>query len=87
KSAISAGAVSGSVALRVAGGFEGSFSATTISGKAAVEDASDGSSRLRFDKDGNRSKKGTFGPEDAVNPGASSLRAVTVNGNVSVEFD
>ncbi|KAJ2611013.1 hypothetical protein EV177_003695 [Coemansia sp. RSA 1804] len=87
KSAISAGAVSGSVALRVAGGFEGSFSATTISGKAAVEDASDGSSRLRFDKDGNRSKKGTFGPEDAVNPGASSLRAVAVNGNVSVEFD
>ncbi|KAJ1665337.1 hypothetical protein IW140_001494 [Coemansia sp. RSA 1813] len=87
KSAISAGSVSGSVSVRVSGNFDGKFSATSLNGKTIVEDASNGSNRLRFDKDSDRVKRGTFGPESEASPGSSSLRAGTINGNVSIEFD
>ncbi|KAI9504111.1 hypothetical protein BX070DRAFT_129195 [Coemansia spiralis] len=87
KSDISAASVSGTVSLRVAGGFDGKFSASTLNGKVVIEDASDGSNRLHFDKDYGRSKSGTFGPENEGQAGESSLKASAVNGNVSVEFD
>ncbi|KAJ2841845.1 hypothetical protein J3B02_005760, partial [Coemansia erecta] len=44
RSSIVAESVSGSVDLRIVGGFDGSFSARTINGNVEVEDMSDGSS-------------------------------------------
>ncbi|KAJ1807253.1 hypothetical protein LPJ75_004849, partial [Coemansia sp. RSA 2598] len=87
RSSVVAESVSGSVDLRIVGGFDGSFSARTISGNVEVEDMSDGSSRLHFDKNLSRVKTGTFGPADNTRSGESSLRATVVNGNVSIEFD
>ncbi|KAJ2808670.1 hypothetical protein H4R20_000732 [Coemansia guatemalensis] len=87
KSAIKAESVSGQVSLRVAGGFDGSFSTSTITGEIEVEDASDGSNRLHFDKENPHRKSGTFGPADSVKPGQSTLRASSISGNVQVEFE
>ncbi|KAJ1867338.1 hypothetical protein H4R99_007049 [Coemansia sp. RSA 1722] len=87
RSSIVTESVSGSVDLRIVGGFDGSFSARTINGNVEVEDMSDGSSRLHFDRNQSRVKTGTFGPADNTRSGESSLKAAVVNGNVSVEFD
>ncbi|KAJ2353279.1 hypothetical protein GGF43_003535 [Coemansia sp. RSA 2618] len=87
KSTIAAESVSGKVALRVAGGFDGSFVARAIGGEVEVEDVSDGSSRLHFDKDFSRVKAGTFGPADSTRVGDSSLRATAVTGSVEIEFE
>ncbi|KAJ2744447.1 hypothetical protein GGI20_002955 [Coemansia sp. BCRC 34301] len=86
KSAIVAESVSGSVAVRVAGGFDGTFTARTINGEVEVEDDSDGSNRLHFDKNLSRVKTGTFGPDNDTRAGESSLKATVINGDVSVEF-
>ncbi|KAJ2487126.1 hypothetical protein IWW37_005352 [Coemansia sp. RSA 2050] len=87
KSTIVAESVSGSVAVRVAGGFDGSFSARTINGEVAVDDVSDGSNRLHFDKNLSRVKTGTFGPGGNTRAGDSSLKAGVINGDVSIEFE
>ncbi|KAJ2786093.1 hypothetical protein H4R18_000125 [Coemansia javaensis] len=84
--AITAESVTGQVALRVAGGFDGSFSVRTVSGAVDVQDAGDGSSRLHFDRDRPRLKSGTFGPADSSRAGDSTLSAAAVTGNVRVEF-
>ncbi|KAJ2390996.1 hypothetical protein H4S02_001557 [Coemansia sp. RSA 2611] len=87
KSSITAESVTGKVTLRVAGGFDGSFVARAIGGKVEVEDVSDGSSRMHFDKDFPRVKTGTFGPAESTRVGDSSLRATVVSGSVEVEFE
>ncbi|KAJ2880107.1 hypothetical protein IWW38_006005, partial [Coemansia aciculifera] len=87
KSTIVAESVSGAVAVRVAGGFDGSFVARTINGQVEVEDDSDGSNRLHFDKNLSRVKTGTFGPDSNTRVGDSSLKAAVINGDVSVEFE
>ncbi|KAJ1816729.1 hypothetical protein LPJ60_005187 [Coemansia sp. RSA 2675] len=87
KSTIVAESVSGSVAVRVAGGFDGSFSARTINGEVEVDDVSDGSNRLHFDKNLSRVKTGTFGPGGNTRAGDSTLKAGVINGDVSVEFE
>ncbi|KAJ2039430.1 hypothetical protein IW146_006102 [Coemansia sp. RSA 922] len=87
KSVIVAESVSGSVTVRVAGGFDGSFSARTINGEVEVEDDSDGSNRLHFDKNLSRVKTGTFGPDSNTRAGDSSLKAAVINGDVAIEFE
>ncbi|KAJ2850382.1 hypothetical protein IWW36_001934 [Coemansia brasiliensis] len=87
KSSISAESVSGNVLLRVTGGFDGSFAARSIGGKVDVEDISDGSSRLHFDKDLTRVKTGTFSPADSTRVGDSSLNAAAVSGNIEIELE
>ncbi|KAJ2871548.1 hypothetical protein GGH93_004729 [Coemansia aciculifera] len=87
KSSIVAESVSGSVTVRVAGGFDGTFLARTINGEVEVEDDSDGSNRLHFDKNLSRVKTGTFGPDSNTRVGDSSLKAAVINGDVSVEFE
>ncbi|KAI9482222.1 hypothetical protein BX667DRAFT_494007 [Coemansia mojavensis] len=87
KSSISAESVSGNVLLRVTGGFDGSFAARSIGGKVDVEDISDGSSRLHFDKDLTRVKTGTFSPADSTRVGDSTLNAAAVSGNVEIELE
>ncbi|KAJ1672120.1 hypothetical protein GGF38_000285 [Coemansia sp. RSA 25] len=87
RSTIVAESVSGSIAVRVAGGFDGAFTARTINGEVEVEDASDGSNRLHFDKNLSRVKTGTFGPDSDTRVGDSSLKAAVINGDVSVEFE
>ncbi|KAJ2451197.1 hypothetical protein EV183_003781 [Coemansia sp. RSA 2336] len=52
-----------------------------------VEDISDGSSRLHFDKDLTRVKTGTFSPADGTRVGDSSLNAAAVSGNVEIELE
>ncbi|KAJ2766384.1 hypothetical protein IWQ57_004387, partial [Coemansia nantahalensis] len=85
-SAISAESVTGEIQLRVSGGFDGSFSASAVVASVDVEDISDGSNRLHFDKDLARVKTGTFGPADSSLTGNSTLRASTINGPVLIEF-
>ncbi|KAJ2009827.1 hypothetical protein GGI04_000143 [Coemansia thaxteri] len=87
RSSITAESVSGAVDVRVSGGFAGSFTARTINGEVEVEDVSDGSNRLHFDKDLRRVKTGTYGPENDSRAGESVLRAAVINGDVSVEFE
>ncbi|KAJ1962836.1 hypothetical protein GGI12_002407 [Dipsacomyces acuminosporus] len=87
KSTIVAEAVNGEVSVRVAGGFDGSFTTGAFSGHVNVEDASDGTNRLHFTKNLKRAKAGTFGPEDSTETGDSTLRASVLNGTVSVEFE
>ncbi|KAJ2827780.1 hypothetical protein FBU31_003085 [Coemansia sp. 'formosensis'] len=87
KSTIVVESVSGAVAVRVAGGFDGTFTARTINGEVEVEDGSDGNNRLHFDKNLSRLKTGTFGPDSNTRAGESSLKAAVINGNVSVEFE
>ncbi|KAJ2083221.1 hypothetical protein H4R24_000958 [Coemansia sp. RSA 988] len=87
KSTIKAESVSGQVSLRVAGGFDGSFSTSTITGQTEVEDASDGSGRLHFIRENPHRKAGTFGPADSMKPGQSTLHASSIAGNVQVEFE
>ncbi|KAJ2616464.1 hypothetical protein H4S08_000772 [Coemansia sp. RSA 1365] len=87
KSTIKAESVTGQVSLRVAGGFNGSFSTSTITGQTEVEDASDGSNRLHFIKEDPHRKSGTFGPANSVKPGQSNLHASSLAGNVQVEFE
>ncbi|KAJ1733805.1 hypothetical protein LPJ61_001393 [Coemansia biformis] len=84
--AIAAESLTGEVSLRVAGGFDGSFRVHTVTADVDVEDASDGSNRLHFDKDLARVKAGTFGPADSTRAGNSTLKASTVSGPVRVEF-
>ncbi|KAJ2014413.1 hypothetical protein GGI14_004864, partial [Coemansia sp. S680] len=52
-----------------------------------VEDDSDGSNRLHFDKNLSRVKTGTFGPDSNTRAGDSSLKAAVINGDVAIEFE
>ncbi|KAJ2713057.1 hypothetical protein H4R19_002440 [Coemansia spiralis] len=86
EASITAESVTGEIQLRVGGGFDGSFRARTVAADVDVEDISDGSSRLHFDKDLERVKTGTFGPADSSRAGNATLRASTINGQVHIEF-
>lgn len=87
RSSIVAEAVSGSVSLGVVGGFDGSFQTRTLNGQVAVDDYSDGSNRLHFDKNHRNLKSGTFGPKENTKVGESLVKANVINGDVAVDFE